>query len=161
MIWVIELISEFRAVRNELNVPAGAKVTVKIIGLNNENKKKLKSNMAQILRLANLEKAEAVLDDSTEVLRELAEDTIQFVYREATIYIDVAGLINFDKERLRLNKDIGKLDIDIAAIDKKLANSNFISKAPKEVVEEQHERRAIAVLAKEKLEFALTRLQKT
>ena len=158
MNWVVGLISEFRAVRSELNVPAGAKVSANLIGLNTENKNSLKNNMAQILRLANLEKAEVILVESPETIKKLSQEAIQFVYREATIYINVAGLINFDKERSRLNKDIGKLDTDIAAIDKKLANRNFISKAPKEVVEEQHERREIAVIAKKKLKFALSRL---
>ena len=159
MNWVVGLISEFRAVRSELNVPAGAKVSTNLLGLNTENQNSLKNNMAQILRLANLEKAEVILVDSPEVIKKLSQEAIQFVYREATIYINVAGLIDFDKERSRLNKDIGKLDTDIAAIDKKLTNKNFISKAPKKVVEEQHERREIALVAKKKLKFALSRLK--
>jgi valyl-tRNA synthetase len=159
MNWVVGLISEFRAVRSELNVPAGAKVSTNLLGLNTENQNSLKNNMAQILRLANLEKAEVILVDSPEVIKKLSQEAIQFVYREATIYINVVGLIDFDKERSRLNKDIGKLDTDIAAIDKKLTNRNFISKAPKKVVEEQHERREIALVAKKKLKFALSRLK--
>ena len=159
MNWVVGLISEFRAVRSELNVPAGAKVSTNLLGLNTENQNSLKNNMAQILRLANLEKAEVILVDSPEVIKKLSQEAIQFVYREATIYINVVGLIDFDKERSRLNKDIGKLDTDIAAIDKKLTNKNFISKAPKKVVEEQHERREIALVAKKKLKFALSRLK--
>ena len=159
MNWVVGLISEFRAVRSELNVPAGAKVSTNLLGLNTENQNRLKNNMAQILRLANLEKAEVILVESPEAIKKLSQEAIQFVYREATIYINVAGLIDFDKERSRLNKDIGKLDTDIAAIDKKLTNRNFISKAPKKVVEEQHERREIAHVAKNKLKFALSRLK--
>jgi len=159
MNWVVGLISEFRAVRSELNVPAGAKVSTNLLGLNTENQNSLKNNMAQILRLANLEKAEVILVESPEAIKKLSQEAIQFVYREATIYINVAGLIDFDKERSRLNKDIGKLDTDIAAIDKKLTNRNFISKAPKKVVEEQHERREIAHVAKNKLKFALSRLK--
>jgi len=159
MNWVVGLISEFRAVRSELNVPAGAKVSTNLLGLNTENQNSLKNNMAQILRLANLEKAEVILVVSPETIKKLSQEAIQFVYREATIYINVAGLIDFDKERSRLNKDIGKLDTDIAAIDKKLTNKNFISKAPKKVVEEQHERREIAHVAKKKLKFALSRLK--
>ena len=159
MNWVVGLISEFRAVRSELNVPAGAKVSTNLLGLNTENQNRLKNNMAQILRLANLEKAEVILVESPETIKKLSQEAIQFVYREATIYINVAGLIDFDKERSRLNKDIGKLDTDIAAIDKKLTNRNFISKAPKKVVEEQHERREIAHVAKNKLKFALSRLK--
>ena len=159
MNWVVGLISEFRAVRSELNVPAGAKVSTNLLGLNTENQNSLKNNMAQILRLANLEKAEVILVESPETIKKLSQEAIQFVYREATIYINVAGLIDFDKERSRLNKDIGKLDTDIAAIDKKLTNKNFISKAPKKVVEEQHERREIAHVAKKKLKFALSRLK--
>ena len=159
MNWVVGLISEFRAVRSELNVPAGAKVSTNLLGLNTENQNRLKNNMAQILRLANLEKAEVILVEFPEAIKKLSQEAIQFVYREATIYINVAGLIDFDKERSRLNKDIGKLDTDIAAIDKKLTNGNFISKAPKKVVEEQHERREIAHVAKNKLKFALSRLK--
>jgi len=159
MNWVVGLISEFRAVRSELNVPAGAKVSTNLLGLNTENQNSLKNNMAQILRLANLEKAEVILVESPEAIKKLSQEAIQFVYREATIYINVAGLIDFDKERSRLNKDIGKLDTDIATIDKKLTNRNFISKAPKKVVEEQHERREIAHVAKNKLKFALSRLK--
>jgi valyl-tRNA synthetase len=159
MNWVVGLISEFRAVRSELNVPAGAKVSTNLLGLNTENQNRLKNNMAQILRLANLEKAEVILVEFPEAIKKLSQEAIQFVYREATIYINVAGLIDFDKERSRLNKDIGKLDTDIAAIDKKLTNRNFISKAPKKVVEEQHERREIAHVAKNKLKFALSRLK--
>jgi valyl-tRNA synthetase len=159
MNWVVGLISEFRAVRSELNVPAGAKVSTNLLGLNTENQNSLKNNMAQILRLANLEKAEVILVESPETIKKLSQEAIQFVYREATIYINVAGLIDFDKERSRLNKDIGKLDTDIATIDKKLTNRNFISKAPKKVVEEQHERREIAHVAKKKLKFALSRLK--
>ena len=58
-----------------------------------------------------------------------------------------------------LAKEIGKLDADIQQIDKKLANENFVSRAPKHVVEEQHTRRADWTAAKEKLQDALSTLE--
>uniref|UniRef100_UPI002623E811 hypothetical protein n=1 Tax=Asticcacaulis sp. TaxID=1872648 RepID=UPI002623E811 len=61
-------------------------------------------------------------------------------------------------EKARLAKEIGKLEQDIAKIDAKLSNKNFVDKAPEEVIEEQRDRRAEADTVRAKLADALTRL---
>ena len=56
------------------------------------------------------------------------------------------GLIDLKAEIVRLDKEIARLKGEIRGIDKKLANEQFVAKAPPEVIEEQHERRAAAEL---------------
>ena len=67
--------------------------------------------------------------------------------------------IDLDAERARLAKEIQKLDADVAKIDAKLGNADFLKRAPEEVVDEQRERREEAVARKAKMEEALARLK--
>ena len=68
--------------------------------------------------------------------------------------------IVFAAEQARLEKEIQKADGEIAKIDKKLANDNFVSKAPSHVIDEQRTRRADHAQAREKLAAALERLRR-
>ena len=54
--------------------------------------------------------------------------------------------------------EMTKADGEIAKFDKKLANAQFLSKAPPAVVEEQRERRAESAQLRDKLAAALERL---
>ena len=150
MDWVVRLISEVRAVRSEVNVPASAKIPAILRGAGDASKARLATHREQILWLARLD--DVTLDG------EVPEGSVQFVLDEATLALPLADIVDFDQERGRLQKEIDKLAADIGQIDKKLANKNFTSKAPEEVVAEQHERRASAAAATEKLAAALARL---
>ena len=72
--------------------------------------------------------------------------------------------IDLDEEEVwladgnRLTKEVAKLDAEVAAIDKKLGNEQFVSKAPEEVIEEQKARRAAAVDRRDRIAEALARL---
>ena len=84
---------------------------------------------------------------------------VQEVLDEATILLPISGVIDTAAEGARLNKEIGKLDADIARHDNKLANKKFTAKAPPEVVETERQRRATAAATRKKLAEALARLQ--
>jgi valyl-tRNA synthetase len=73
--------------------------------------------------------------------------------------LSLAGVIDFVAERGRLEKELGKIADDIARIDKKLGNADFMARAPEEVVEEQRERRDEAAGRQQKVKEALERLQ--
>ena len=47
----------------------------------------------------------------------------------------LSGLVDFDAERARITKEIGKLEKDQAKFSKKLSNPGFLSKAAPEIVE--------------------------
>ena len=149
--WVVRLISEVRAVRNELNVPGGAKIPAILRDANDDTVARLATHRDQILQLARLE--------DIAVDTEVPAGAVELVLDEAMLALPLADVVDLEAEQARLVKEIAKLDKDIAGIDKKLANKGFLSKAPEEIVAEQHERRADAADAKTKLEAALKRLK--
>jgi valyl-tRNA synthetase len=76
----------------------------------------------------------------------------------ATLALPVAEFIDVAAERARLGKEVASLAADIDRTAKKLANVDFVARAPEEVVEDNRERLADAEAAKAKLEAALARL---
>ena len=71
----------------------------------------------------------------------------------------LGDVIDITAEKARLSKDIEKVEKEIAGIEKKLANKNFVDKAPTKVVEEQHTRKADFSDQITKLKAALKRLE--
>ena len=149
--WAVRFVSEVRTVRNELNVPAGAKIPAILSGANEATRERLATHRDQVLRLARL--TDVAVD------ADVPAGAVELVLDEATLALPLADVIDLDAERARLAKEIEKLDKEISGYDRKLANENFTSKAPEEVVAEQRERRADAADARAKLESALERLK--
>jgi len=148
--WVIRLVTSIRSTRSDLNVPAGAKVPLALAGASKETEKRLAIYQPLIERLARL--------DSVTLVKEAPKGAIRIVLDEAIAALHVADLIDLAAEKTRLEKEIARHKADIAGIDKKLANAQFVAKAPPEVVEEQHERRSAAQTALTKLSDALRQL---
>jgi valyl-tRNA synthetase len=150
MCWVIDLVSGIRSVRAEMNVPASAKVALVLKDANVESAARLERHRDQIMTLARLASAQTA--DS------IPEGSAQFVLREATAAIPLGDVIDFAKERARLEKELAKAQAEIGKIDAKLNNADFVSRAPEEIIDEQKERRAEAAAQAAKLRSALHRL---
>jgi valyl-tRNA synthetase len=86
------------------------------------------------------------------------DGAVQDVLDEATIILPLADVIDVAGEKARLEKEIARLAADIAKFDEKLANREFLAKAPMDVVEKEKERRADAEQARAKLDAAHGRL---
>jgi len=151
MDWVIRLISEVRAVRSEMNVPAKAKIGFWLNGVGDENLRRLNDNEEAIVRLARLE-------DILEGNQEVPVGAVQIVLDEATIVLPLADVIDIDKEKERLGRELDKARGEIDKLDKKLSNQEFLAKAPEHVVEEQHERKRDAESTEIRLAAAWARL---
>ena len=63
----------------------------------------------------------------------------QFVLNEATAGIPLGDVIDFAKERARLEKELAKAHSEVARVDAKLGNADFLARAPEEIVDERHE----------------------
>ena len=151
MDWLIRLISEIRSVRADMNVPAAAKIKLLIKQANATTKERLATYEEIIKRMARIE---------TIGFTETApKGSLQTVVDEATIILPVADLIDLDKERGRLRKEIEKLEQDIAKVDQKLGNEQFVANAPEEVIEEHKTRKIDAQSALGKLSQALKQLE--
>lgn len=148
--WLIDVISNVRSVRAEMNVPASAKLQLVVSGASEQTLARLVAGTSLITRLARLE----AISPQNQVPGESA----QFVVGEATFALPLAGVIDLVAEKSRLEKEVGKLDGEIAGIDKKLGNEQFVSKAPEEVIEEQKARREAAIDRRTRILEALKRL---
>jgi hypothetical protein len=92
-------------------------------------------------------------------VRNAPKGAVQLIVRRQVVAVQLAGLIDFAAERARLENELTKIADEIARIDQKLGNRNFIERAPEEVVEEQRERREEAENRKAKVEKAIEQLK--
>ena len=149
--WVVRLITQIRAVRAEMNVPAGAKIPMYLKDAGEKATEYLATNMDVILRLARLESAELLSED-------VPKGAVQDVIDEATIILPIADVLDLDAERERLDREIAKQDKEIQKFEGKLNNEKFVANAPEEVVATERERLSEAKQAREKLIEAQSRL---
>jgi valyl-tRNA synthetase len=150
MNWVIDLIKGVRSVRAEMNVPAGAKVPLVLTGASAESAARLARNIDVIATLARLSSAEAA--------PAIPNGSAQFVLGEAVVALPLGDVIDFAKERSRLEKDLKKAQDEIGRFEAKLGNAQFVAKAPEEVLAEQREKLADARALAVRLTDAIGRL---
>ncbi len=150
MDWVIRLISEVRSVRSEMNVNAGAKIPCVIVGAGQEARRRAGAWEAEIMRLARL--SQITFEDA------VPKASAQIALDEATVALPLEGMIDFAAERTRLAKELEKIAKDMAVIDGRLNNPNFVAKAPPEALEESRELKVALDAKKAKVQEALRRL---
>ena len=151
MDWVVDLVSEVRSLRVEMNVPPGAQIPLIVLNADDTAVAACASHMAIIKRLARV--SDLSFSDG-----DVPKGSIQAVLGGSTIILPVSDVIDLDLERARLNKEISLLDTEILKFDKKLSDKEFLSKAPAEVIEIQRERKNTAFEKKVKLTESLERL---
>ncbi|MBO0334617.1 valine--tRNA ligase [Sneathiella sp. CAU 1612] len=150
MDWVQELITGIRGVRSEMNVPAGAKIPLIFNDGSADDKARLEKHWDIIARMARLESYEADAD--------VPKGALQFVHKGATVVLPLAGAMDIDAEKARLNKEIGKLSGYMTGLNKKLGNEKFVANAPADVVEGEKAKLADAETQLAKLNDAAARL---
>ncbi|MCW5958130.1 MAG: valine--tRNA ligase [Pyrinomonadaceae bacterium] len=132
---VIELIKKVRNIRSEMNIKPSDKVAVHVAA-NVEIQANFTANEAQIKKLARADSI--VLGDSLDVPKASAKAVLS---GGAEIAVPLEGLIDFDKERERLQNQIAKLDTELQRLNGQLSNANFVERAPAEKVQELRERK--------------------
>ena len=148
--FVVDLISDIRSIRSETNVPGGTQVPLVLVKASAATRAAVEAWAPMIERLARL--------SAIEFADEAPGQSAQIVVRGEVAALPLAGIIDLDAERGRLNKELGKLDQDIVAVERKLGNPDFMARAPEEIVEENRERKAAAEARKLKIAEALERL---
>ena len=149
--WVIDVISNIRAARGEMNVPPSIQAPAAFHGLSKDVSLWVSHHETLIKKLARLKSINVTTDS-------VPKGAISILVPEGTVSLPLAEVIDIGEEKGRLEKEIGKVQETIVATEKKLANKNFVDRAPDDVVAEHHERLETAQQAKEKLEKALLRI---
>ena len=148
--WVVDLVSQVRSVRAEMNVPAAAQIPLVLVAASEADTahaRRWDETLKRLARLSEISFAEKA-----------PAQAVQVVARGTVLALPLAGVIDFDAERARLQKGIAAEQKEIGKIDAKLGNADFLRRAPEEVVEENNERRVDAVARLEKMRAALTLL---
>ncbi|WP_349322059.1 valine--tRNA ligase [Asticcacaulis sp. MM231] len=149
--WLIDLISEIRSIRSEMNVPGSARAPLTLSGASDVTRKRLDTHEDLILFLGRL--------SGVDVSEMAAAGSVPFVAGEATAHLAIAEFIDLKAEEARLTKGIADFDKTIDGVRRKLDNPEFVRKAPEEVITENRERLEDAENGKVKLSTALERLR--
>lgn len=151
--WAVELISSVRSLRAEMNLPAGAKLSIILKDAASQSQANVAELNKIICSLARLEKIECAGADC-----QITPDMVQHVFKECTILLPLKGVVDFAAERERLNKELENLKKNIEGYARKLGNAGFVERAPAQVVAEERRRQAEAEEKKAKVEEALARI---
>jgi valyl-tRNA synthetase len=149
--WLIRAISALRAARSELDVPPAAKLKLVVRDASPVTGARLAEHREALLRLARLAEIEVSQEP-------VPRGSLQVVVDEATFAVPLAGVIDLEQERQRLDRELAKAREELARFDQKLANPKFLDRAPADVVETQRARRAEVEQTRQKLEAALARI---
>ena len=127
------LMESIRAIRNrraEMNVPPSKKAQIYVVTENAEHQSVFKEGEACFLKLAY----SSALSISDTAPADAAK-MVSVVTGDVQMYMPMNELIDFEKEKARLNKEKAKAQKDLSFIEKKLGNPGFLKKAPEQVVE--------------------------
>jgi valyl-tRNA synthetase len=148
--WLIRLVTEVRAARNEAGIAPGAKLDAHVRDPSPETLARLERQMPAIARLARLER---ISPDPAPT-----GGALQIVVEEATFVLPLAGVIDLDAERARIGKAIESLSKERDSLAARLGNPAFVEKAKPEAVEKARSDHADKAAEIERLEAALKRL---
>jgi valyl-tRNA synthetase len=126
MNWVVNLIEAIRSARAQMRVPAGLKIPMIFLEMDDEAKKAWKNNSAMIKKLARI--IDLTMAD------EVPKGSISLTARGATFALPLHDIIDINEEKERLGKSIDKLRKEISALKGRLQNSKFVQSAPEEVI---------------------------
>ena len=140
----INLISSIRSTRAELNVPVKSKVKISYSNVSSDLEEIIEKNKEIIISLTrsdSFEKEEFSKD----------EGMVQVIFNDGLIYLSLKGIIDFEEEKRRLQKNLKKTELELTKIHSKLNDKNFINNAPEEIILEQKEREKEYQLSKDKI----------
>ena len=149
--WLIDLVTTIRSVRMEINVPAGAQIPLVLVDAAPQTRVRAARWADFIKRLARL--SDISFADT------VPGTAVQLVVRGEIAALPLAGVVDLAAERARLEKEMTKVNADIARVDAKLGNADFLKCAPEEVIESEREKREEAEARRSKIIEALQRLQ--
>ncbi|HSL62809.1 MAG TPA: class I tRNA ligase family protein, partial [Desulfotignum sp.] len=153
MAFVFDLISGIRNVRSEMNIQPSMKI--KVLAHTEDEKEKLliAENKAIISTLATLERLSFCNINS------VPASCASSVTATTTCFVSLEGVIDFEKEMLRLEKELNKTTQELIGVQKRLSNDSFLEKAPQDVIDKVNARHADLTEKKDKLAANLQRIQ--
>ncbi len=149
---VMTAIKAVRARRSEMNVPPSRKAHLLIA---TDKKAAFEAGVSYICKLAYASEV-SVLDAAPESTAGM----VSVVTDNARLFIPMAELVDFEKERARIEKELANAEKQLAGQIGKLSNQNFVTRAPEAVVNAEREKKAKLEALIENLKLSLENLGK-
>jgi valyl-tRNA synthetase len=153
MQFVQQVISGVRNIRSEMNVPPSKIADLKFKTADNSKTEIIEKNKPYIRKLARVENIEHISQD------EQVQQAAVSVMPDMELLVPLEKLIDLEVEKNRLNKEIQRLENQINGLNKKLANQNFLEKAPENVIKQEREKLTNFSDKLEKLKYNLAQLK--
>ena len=130
---LIEVVRAIRNLRSEINCPPAAEVRVVFLG-SNENMAFLKEQESYLRALARL--------GSVAYGGEAPKGAVTAVVAATEIFLPLDDTVSLSEEAARLRKEVGKVELELERVRKKLSTPDFLAKAKQEVVLKEREKSA-------------------
>jgi len=147
------IISGIRNIRGEMNISPSLSLAVSVHSQEESTRGTIVQYKDMIINLARLKSL------SVEYTGQRPKSAATSVVDNATIFVHLEGIIDFAQEMNRLDKEINKLTNELSIVSKKLSNEDFLSKAPKAVVEKVKEKQESLMEKQRKLQTNLNKIK--
>jgi len=132
--WLKQMVSALRRVRSELNVTPSKQISLLLQGGGDKNRARLDRFRASLAFLLKLDAITWLSPNDN------APASATAVVGDLTLLVPLAGLVDLDAERTRLDKEIKRVETEIGKCNGKLGNATFVDNAPPAVVEQERQR---------------------
>jgi len=143
---LIQFVTAVRTIRAEMNIAPSARPRADLLCRESAVKEMLQQHTDLICSLAGLSGAEVHSSFTS------SDTAAAGVVDAGEVFVELEGILDFDEEKKRLEREAAKLEKDITFISGKLTNPKFVDKAPAEIVQKERDKLAV-------LEGKLAKLQ--
>ena len=151
---IISLIQKIRETRLSYNVAPAKRISLVI------DKSNISDESINIINESKLVLSKMINIEKIDVLDSIGNDFIKFVSELGEFYFYKNEVIDTEKEREKINKDIDKINSEIKILESRILNPNFVSRAPQQLVEKEKSRYEYLLTSKKSLEEKLHDLDK-
>jgi valyl-tRNA synthetase len=134
--WLKAMVTALRRIRSELNVPPSKAISLLLDGGDAADATRVQNFDKTIRFLLKIE----LISRLDHANRDISRACASAVVGELTLLVPLEGLVDLGAERVRLDKELKRVDGEIAKCGNKLASETFVQNAPATVVELERQR---------------------
>ncbi|VEN75046.1 Valine--tRNA ligase [Candidatus Desulfarcum epimagneticum] len=152
---VMDVITAVRNIRGEMNISPGVPLKALVCARDSFFEKTLLKRRDMALNLARLKSLEVKKGEVEKPPKSASAEI-----KGAALFVFLEGAVDFSKEAARLEKEIKKLEREMAVHSAKLDNEKFLARAPADIVEKVRTQRGFLLEKRDRLKESLLKIQK-
>ncbi len=153
MALIVDVITAIRNIRGEMNLAPAVALPAVVHAGDADVRQVIEAHADIVRNLARLTTLEVMAPTDRPHAAAAA------VVEQAEVFVKLEGIIDFDKECQRLEKEIAKLDAELLKLSKKINNEDYLRKAPPEVVAKTRDKYNVMGDKHQRLQVNLERMQ--